>query len=116
MLRRNFKLCTTSVTQLPHLTPRNHLTHPLSGKNLVDAAKAAGVRHFVWSSLEDTRPALAATRAPLDAAGRTVPHFDAKAEVEAYLREQVGRYRCAVPRHGGTAAQYHPMHAAVLLG
>ena len=56
----------------------------------MDAAKAEGVKHFVWSSLEDTRPALAPSRQPLDSKGRTVPHFDAKSEVEAYLREQVG--------------------------
>lgn len=59
------------------------------GKNLVDAAKAAGLKHFVFSSLEDTRPALAGSREPLDASGRTVPHFDAKAEVEQYARAQL---------------------------
>lgn len=61
-----------------------------AGKNLVDAAKAAGLKHFVFSSLEDTRPALTGNREPLDASGRTVPHFDAKAEVEQYARAQVG--------------------------
>jgi len=57
--------------------------------NLVDAAKAAGVKHFVWSSLEDTRPALAGLR-PTLAGSYTTPHFDAKAEVDAYMRVQVG--------------------------
>lgn len=43
------------------------------GKNLVDAAKAAGVKHFVWSSLEYTQdPA--------------VPHTNSKAEVDDYLK------------------------------
>lgn len=59
------------------------------GKNLVDAAKRQGVKHFVWSSLEDTRPTLAATREPLQGT-YTVPHFDAKNEVEQYAKEQLG--------------------------
>jgi hypothetical protein len=67
------------------------------GKNLVDAAKAGGVKHFVWSTLDDTRPALSGKRPALDSAGRTVPHFDSKAEIEAYLKEQV---RSARRRHG----------------
>ena len=57
--------------------------------NLVDAAKAAGVKHFVFSSLEDTRPALAGRR-PALAGDYTVPHFDAKSEVDAYMHQQVG--------------------------
>jgi hypothetical protein len=57
--------------------------------NLVDAAKAAGVKHFVFSSLEDTRPALTGLR-PALVGGFTVPHFDAKSEVDAYMRQQVG--------------------------
>lgn len=56
--------------------------------NLVDAAKAAGVKHFVWSTLEDTRPALEGQR-PRLAGPYTVPHFDAKAEVDAHMRTQV---------------------------
>lgn len=58
------------------------------GMNLVDAAKAAGVKHFVWSTLEDTRLALAGLRPPL-AGSYTVPHFDAKAEVDAYMRVEL---------------------------
>jgi uncharacterized protein YbjT (DUF2867 family) len=55
--------------------------------NLVDAAKTAGIKHFVFSSLEDTRgtPGLK----PLTA-GYTVPHFDAKSEGEKYMFEQLG--------------------------
>ncbi|KAL4439842.1 hypothetical protein ABPG75_002843 [Micractinium tetrahymenae] len=51
------------------------------GINLVDAAKWQGVKHFVWSSLEDTRPVLAATRKPLQGT-YTVPFYDAKNEIE----------------------------------
>ncbi|KAL4439843.1 hypothetical protein ABPG75_002844 [Micractinium tetrahymenae] len=59
------------------------------GTNLVDAAKCQGVKHFVWSSLEDTRPVLAATRKPLQGT-YTVPHFDAKHDIEEYARQQLG--------------------------
>jgi len=41
------------------------------GKHLVDAAKAAGVQHFVWSTLDG---------------GYGVPHFDTKAAVDDYLK------------------------------
>lgn len=43
------------------------------GKNLIDAAKAANVSHFVWSTLEDTDPI-------------KVPHFDSKARIDDYLQ------------------------------
>lgn len=59
------------------------------GKNLVDAAKAAGVKHFVWSSLEDTRPAMAKLGVPPLSGDCTVPHFDGKSDVEKYLHEQM---------------------------
>lgn len=45
------------------------------GRNLVDAAKTAGVEHFVYTSVAGAD----------DDTG--IPHFDSKAEVEAYLRE-----------------------------
>lgn len=62
------------------------------GKNLVDAAKAAGVKHFVWSTLEDTRPQAQGLLEPVTGP-YTVPHFDAKAEVAVYLNEQMpGRW------------------------
>eukprot|EP00887_Chlorella_sp_A99_P006986 scaffold2.g6986.t1 len=62
------------------------------GVNLVDAAKAAGVEHFVWSTLEDTRPMLKGLAEPLTGPllNATVPHFDAKAEVNAYAKAQLG--------------------------
>jgi uncharacterized protein YbjT (DUF2867 family) len=44
------------------------------GRNLADAAQAAGVRHFVYSSVAG-------------ASERTgIPHFDSKHEVEQYIR------------------------------
>jgi len=42
------------------------------GKNLADAAKAVGVKHFVHSTLDS---------------GTNVPHFQSKEEIEKYLNE-----------------------------
>jgi uncharacterized protein YbjT (DUF2867 family) len=56
-------------------------------KNIADAAKAAGVKHVVWSTLEDTRKLMAADdkRMPMLQEKYRVPHFDAKAESDAYF-------------------------------
>lgn len=61
----------------------------LQAGNLARAAARAGVRHVVWSTLEDTR-----LRVPLDddrmptLMGKyKVPHFDAKGEADALFRE-----------------------------
>lgn len=42
------------------------------GKALVDAAKSAGVKHFIWSTLDNGNP--------------QVPHFMSKWEVDEYLK------------------------------
>lgn len=54
-------------------------------KNIADAAKAAGVKHVVWSTLEDTRKLMKADdkRMPMLQEKYRVPHFDAKAEADA---------------------------------
>jgi uncharacterized protein YbjT (DUF2867 family) len=56
-------------------------------KNIADAAKAAGVTHVIWSTLEDTRKLMAPgdTRMPLLQEKYRVPHFDAKADANAYF-------------------------------
>src|SRR5215831_17308896 len=56
-------------------------------KNIADAAKAAGVKHVVWSTLEDTRKLMKADdkRMPMLQNVYRVPHFDAKAEANAYF-------------------------------
>jgi uncharacterized protein YbjT (DUF2867 family) len=56
-------------------------------KNIADAAKAAGVKHVIWSTLEDTRKLMAADdkRMPMLQEKYRVPHFDAKAEANAYF-------------------------------
>ncbi|XP_072015171.1 nmrA-like family domain-containing protein 1 [Amphiura filiformis] len=45
------------------------------GKNLVDACKAAGVKHLIFSGLEEVKGKL----------GKPCHHFDARAEIEKYM-------------------------------
>src|SRR5918995_1236788 len=54
-------------------------------KNIAEAAKAAGVKHVIWSTLEDTRKFMPADdkRMPMLQEKYRVPHFDAKAEANA---------------------------------
>ncbi|HEY2384466.1 MAG TPA: NmrA/HSCARG family protein [Terriglobia bacterium] len=56
-------------------------------KNIADAAKAAGVKHIIWSTLEDTRKLMQPDdkRMPMLQEKYRVPHFDAKAEANAYF-------------------------------
>ncbi len=51
-------------------------------RNMADAAKAAGVQHVIWSTLEDTRRwmALSDERMPTLHGKYKVPHFDGKGE------------------------------------
>jgi uncharacterized protein YbjT (DUF2867 family) len=58
-------------------------------KNIADAAKAAGVKHVIWSTLEDTRQFMSADdkRMPMLQEKYRVPHFDAKAEANAYFKD-----------------------------
>ena len=54
-------------------------------KNVAEAATAAGVKHVIWSTLEDTRKLMSPddTRMPMLQEKYRVPHFDAKAEANA---------------------------------
>jgi uncharacterized protein YbjT (DUF2867 family) len=56
-------------------------------KNAAEAAKAAGVKHVIWSTLEDTRQFVSADdkRMPMLQEKYRVPHFDAKGEANAYF-------------------------------
>ena len=58
-------------------------------RNLVQAAKAAGVHHVIWSTLEDTRQRvpLSDERMPTLMGQYKVPHFDAKGEADAYFTD-----------------------------
>ena len=56
-------------------------------KNIAEAAKAAGVKHVIWSTLEDTRKLMKPDdkRMPMLQDKYRVPHFDAKAEADAFF-------------------------------
>jgi uncharacterized protein YbjT (DUF2867 family) len=57
-------------------------------KNMADAAKAAALQHVIWSTLEDTRALMSADdkRMPMLQEKYRVPHFDGKAEADAYFK------------------------------
>jgi len=56
-------------------------------QNIAEAAKAAGVKHVIWSTLEDTRKLMSPDdkRMPMLQDKYRVPHFDAKAEADSYF-------------------------------
>jgi uncharacterized protein YbjT (DUF2867 family) len=60
-----------------HFSPEKELAQ---AHNMAQAAKAAGVQHVVWSTLEDTRRwvPLSDPRMPTLMGKYKVPHFDAK--------------------------------------
>jgi uncharacterized protein YbjT (DUF2867 family) len=66
------------------------------GKNLVDAAVATSVKHFVFSSLENTRPSLGDLVEPV-ISDYTLPHFDTKGgEIEKYMFEKFPKNSIAI--------------------
>lgn len=62
-----------------HFSPERELAE---AQSMAKAAKAAGVRHVIWSTLEDTRELvpLSDDRMPTLQGKYKVPHFDAKGE------------------------------------
>jgi uncharacterized protein YbjT (DUF2867 family) len=58
-------------------------------RSMAAAAKKAGLRHVVWSTLEDTRKwvPLNDNRMPTLHGKYKVPHFDGKGEADAYFRD-----------------------------
>ncbi|HEV7366549.1 MAG TPA: NmrA/HSCARG family protein [Gemmatimonadales bacterium] len=58
-------------------------------RNMAQAAKAAGVQHVIWSTLEDTRKwvPLEDDRMPTLQGKYKVPHFDGKGEADQIFRE-----------------------------
>ena len=88
-LRRAFEgaygaYCVTNFWE--HFSPEKEKAQ---ARNLAQAAKAAGVRHVIWSTLEDTRQfmPLSDARMPTLMGQYKVPHFDAKGESNAYFTE-----------------------------
>ena len=59
-------------------------------KNLAEAAQRTGLKHVIWSTLEDTRKdvPLSDDRMPTLMGEYKVPHFDAKGEADAYFIER----------------------------
>jgi len=69
-----------------HFSPEKEIAQ---ARNMADASKKAGVKHTIWSSLDDTRKLI-----PMDdnsiptLMGRyKVPHFDAKGESDKFFLE-----------------------------
>lgn len=58
-------------------------------RNMADAAKKAGLKHVIWSTLDDTRELvpLEDDRMPTLMDSYKVPHFDSKGEMDAYFIE-----------------------------
>ena len=69
-----------------HLKPEKELAE---ARNMAQAAKEAGVKHVIWSTLEDTRKSipLSDDRMPTLMGKYKVPHFDAKGEADAVFTE-----------------------------
>jgi uncharacterized protein YbjT (DUF2867 family) len=77
--------CVTNFWE--HLSPERELAQASA---LARATKKAGVKHAVWSTLEDTRTSVALDdpRMPVLRGKYNVPHFDAKGEAdEVFARE-----------------------------
>jgi uncharacterized protein YbjT (DUF2867 family) len=70
-----------------HLSPDREKAQ---AHNLAEAARHAGVKHAIWSTFEDTRKFIPLTdnRMPTLLEKYKVPHFDAKAEADAYFTER----------------------------
>ncbi len=83
-LRRAFDgaygaFCVTNFWE--HFSPEKELAQ---AANMAKAAKEAGVKHVIWSTLEDTRKWVPITddRMPTLMGKYSVPHFDAKGEAD----------------------------------
>jgi uncharacterized protein YbjT (DUF2867 family) len=76
--------CVTNFWE--HFSPEKETEQ---GRSLAQAAKAAGIKHAVWSTFEDTRKTfpLADERMPTLKGKYKVPHFDAKADADRAFRE-----------------------------
>jgi uncharacterized protein YbjT (DUF2867 family) len=69
-----------------HFSPEKENLH---AKNMAEAASEAGVKHVIWSTLEDSRKfiPLSDDRMPTLQGKYKVPHFDAKGESNIYFEE-----------------------------
>src|SRR6185312_11492546 len=69
-----------------HYSPEKEVEH---ASNFVSASKKKGLKHVIWSTLEDTRGfvPLDDDRMPTLMGKYKVPHFDAKGEADHIFRE-----------------------------
>jgi len=69
-----------------HMSPEKEIAEV---RSMAAAAKAAGLKHVVWSTLEDTRKfiPLADDRMPTLMGRYKVPHFDAKGESDHFFTD-----------------------------
>ena len=69
-----------------HFSPEKEMAQ---ARAMARAAKAAGIRHAIWSSLEDTRRfvPLSDPRMPTLQGHYKVPHFDAKGEADRFFAD-----------------------------
>jgi uncharacterized protein YbjT (DUF2867 family) len=79
-LRRAFDGAYGAFLVTPYWEHRSPARELAEVENLISAAQASGLRHVIWSTLEDTREAIAAAddRMPFIGDGYRVPHFDVK--------------------------------------
>jgi uncharacterized protein YbjT (DUF2867 family) len=76
--------CVTNFWE--HFKPEKELSQ---ARNMAQAAKDAGIKHVIWSTLEDTRKSipLSDDRMPTLMGKYKVPHLDAKGEADAIFTE-----------------------------
>lgn len=76
--------CVTNFWE--HFSPEKELAQ---ARNLAEAAATAGLKHVIWSTLEDTRRwvPLDDERMPTLMKHYKVPHFDAKGEADHFFTE-----------------------------
>lgn len=76
--------CVTNFWE--HFSPEKEQAQ---ARNMADAARATGLKHVIWSTLEDTRRwvPLSDNRMPTLGGKWKVPHFDAKGEIDHVWRD-----------------------------
>jgi uncharacterized protein YbjT (DUF2867 family) len=74
--------CVTAFWE--HFSPEKEISQ---ARNMAEAAKAANVKHTIWSSLDDTRKVIPQddNRIPTLMGKYKVPHFDAKGESDQFF-------------------------------
>jgi len=91
-LRRAFAGAHGAFLVTPYWEHRSPARELAEVENLIGAAQAAGLRHVLWSTLEDTREVIAPGdhRMPVIGDGYRVPHFDVKGGVADALFAKSG--------------------------